>query len=158
MSDRISGWLFVAAQALLLGVLIVLPTRSDFALPDWASTSLNGLFWFGVVLAVVAGLTLGRSLTATPVPTKSGELRTGGLYRFVRHPIYTGVILIVIALSVRPESFIGLVIGALTLVFFNAKAGWEEARLAERYPNYRQYAARTPRFVPNPLHRNGPHR
>jgi protein-S-isoprenylcysteine O-methyltransferase Ste14 len=36
----------------------------------------------------------------------------------------------------------------VTLGFFNVKARWEEARLAESYPGYRAYAARTPRFVP----------
>ena len=39
---------------------------------------------------------------------------------------------------------------AVTVVFFHVKARWEEAQLAERYPGYREYAARTPRFIPRP--------
>jgi protein-S-isoprenylcysteine O-methyltransferase Ste14 len=50
----------------------------------------------------------------------------------------------------RSGSLITLAVGAVTVAFFNAKAAWEEKRLAERYPGYAAYAARTPRFIPRP--------
>jgi protein-S-isoprenylcysteine O-methyltransferase Ste14 len=41
----------------------------------------------------------------------------------------------------------------VTVVFFDRKARWEEAQLRERYPDYAEYASRTPRFVPGwPTH------
>ena len=49
----------------------------------------------GIVLMVVAGTALGRGLTAAPLPNSHAALRTDGLYRFVRHPIYTGLLLAV---------------------------------------------------------------
>ena len=87
----------------------------------------------------------------TPVPTTRATLRTTGPYRFVRHPIYTGVLLIVVALAARSGTVVGLVIGAVTIAFFHAKAAWEEQRLAERFADYRSYAAVTPRFLPRPF-------
>lgn len=152
VSDRAAGWMFVAVQITLLGTLIMLAGRDDFALSEWLSSTVDVVFWVGILIAVVAGLSLGRSLTATPVPTSSGDLQTGGLYRFVRHPIYTGVILIVVALALRSGSFVALAVGVVTLMFFTIKTSWEERRLENRYAGYAEYAARTPRFIPL-LHR-----
>lgn len=139
----------------MLATLVVLPGRDDFALPDLVRNAADAVFWIGVAAAIVAGLSLGRSLTATPVPTNAGTLRTSGLYHLVRHPMYTGVILMVIALAIRSESFVSLTVGAATLAFFNVKARWEERRLADRYPNYQAYAERTPRFIPGATTRRG---
>ena len=96
----------------------------------------------------MASLSLGRSLTPTPVPVNYGALKTGGLYRFVRHPIYTGVLAIVVGLTLRSGSWISLVVAAVTVVFFTVKARWEEGQLMERYSGYAVYAAQTPRYVP----------
>ncbi len=151
MSDRTIGWLFVGAQAALLVTLIALPSGDSFTVPDWLRTTADVAFVAGCAIAVAAAISLGRALTATPVPTDHATLRTGGLYRFARHPIYTGVIVIVVAVAVRSGSFIVVAVGAATLVFFGVKARWEERRLAARYPGYVDYAARTPRFVPHPF-------
>ena len=150
MSPRIIGWIFVAVQILLLGALILLPAGDDFDIPDWIDVAADVGFWIGIALAVLAAVALGRSLTATPLPNAAGSLRTDGLYRFVRHPIYTGVIVIVVSLSVRSGSWITVAVGVVTLLFFRVKVGWEEQRLRERYPDYDRYAAVTPRFVPRP--------
>jgi protein-S-isoprenylcysteine O-methyltransferase Ste14 len=104
----------------------------------------------GLVVVAAASLQLGRALTATPLPNGRGSLRNGGLYRVVRHPIYSGVLLIVIGLAVRSASWVSGALAAVTIVFFNVKALWEERRLSEAFDGYAAYAAVTPRFVPRP--------
>jgi protein-S-isoprenylcysteine O-methyltransferase Ste14 len=84
------------------------------------------------------------------VETGRGELVTTGLYQFARHPIYTGVLAIVVGLTLRSGSWITLVLGIAGVVFFNVKAAWEERQLAEAYPSYVAYADNTPRFIPRP--------
>lgn len=148
LSPRTIGWTFVAVQALLLATLILLPGRDDFEPPGWVRAAADAVFWLGLALIVLAAAFLGRSLTATPLPLDRAELRTTGPYRWARHPIYSGVILVVIALSVRSGSALTVVIGAVTLAFFVVKATWEERRLVERFPEYAAYAARTGRFFP----------
>lgn len=148
MSERTIGWAFVAVQALLLAALILLPGRNDFETPGWVRATADVVFWLGITLIVLAAAFLGRSLTATPVPLDRSELRTNGPYRWARHPIYSGVILVVIALSVRSGSVFAVAIGVATLAFFVVKSTWEERRLAERFPEYSDYAARTGRFFP----------
>ncbi len=150
---RTVGWAFVAGQVVLLVALVLLPGRDDWPTPSWVWMVGQVLVLAGFVLMIVASLRLGRGLTATPVPAARGQLVTGGLYRYVRHPIYTGVLLIVVGLTLRSGSFVTLAVAAVTVVFFDRKARWEEAQLRERYPEYADYAARTRRFVPGRPHR-----
>jgi protein-S-isoprenylcysteine O-methyltransferase Ste14 len=142
------GWAFVAGQVVLLVGLVLLPGGDDWPTPPWLRLVAQAMVVAGFVVLVVASLRLGRALTPTPVPVERGELQTSGLYRFVRHPIYSGVLLIVVGITLRSASVPTLIVGVVTVVFFSRKARWEEARLAERYPGYADYAARTPRFVP----------
>jgi protein-S-isoprenylcysteine O-methyltransferase Ste14 len=91
---------------------------------------------------------LGQSLTASPIPKDDSELKTDGLYRLVRHPIYTGLILTTFGLALGSGSIFKLFIVAALIVLFNYKAKWEESFLITRYPEYRAYMAKTGRFVP----------
>ena len=153
MSKRTTGWAFVGAQVALLVALVALPARGDWPTPAWATTIAYLFSLGGLIIVVVAALRLGPALTPTPVPTAHGELTTSGLYRFVRHPIYTGVLAVVVGLVIRSGSWITLAVGLATVAFFHLKARWEETRLRARYPAYEQYAARTPRFVPRLIQR-----
>jgi protein-S-isoprenylcysteine O-methyltransferase Ste14 len=149
-----TGWVFVAVQVVLLVVLVVVPTGEAWPMPGWLAAVRLALVAGGLGVVVIAGLNLGRALTPTPVPNQGG-LRTDGLYRFVRHPIYSGVLLVVLGLTLGTRQWWGLGLGLVTVAFFTVKARWEEARLAETYPGYAEYAAATPRFVPRPR-RRGP--
>ncbi len=145
---RITGWLFVAAQLLLFVVLVALPAADHWPVPAWLTAAGYGLMVVGGVLVVVAGLRLGPSLTPTPVPTDHGRLVTTGLYRFSRHPIYSGVLAIVAGLVIKSGNLATVAVGILAVVFFTIKARWEEDRLRERYGDYDAYAATTGRFLP----------
>lgn len=140
--------MFVAVQAVLLATLVLLPGGDDFDIPEWLRILADIVFWAGIAVAVVAAASLGRALTATPVPNGSGELRTGGLYRFARHPIYSGVIVLVVAIAARSGNWWTLVLAVGTIAFFVVKSSWEERRLTERFDEYAAYSATTGRFFP----------
>ena len=147
---RRAGWLFVAVQVVLLLALVALSgsPRDDWPTPPALRTLASLCTLSGLVVVVVASLQLGHSLTATPVPDDRGELRTTGLYAVVRHPIYSGLLLVVLGLAVRSASWVTAGVATATVAFFHAKAAWEEQQLALRYPDYPAYAACTGRFVP----------
>ncbi|TVR30250.1 MAG: isoprenylcysteine carboxylmethyltransferase family protein [Nitriliruptor sp.] len=145
-----TGWLLVAVQAILIVALILLPPGSLWPTPTWVVGTSWAISVLGGAWAVWAALRLGDRLTPTPVPRDGGELRTDGPYAHVRHPIYTGVLLIVVGITLRNGSASALLLAVVTVGFFHAKADFEERLLAERFPDYRAYAADTPRFVPRP--------
>ncbi len=150
MSRTTIGWIWVAGQGVLFLLLILLPVRND-----WSTSGLIGvvsslLFFGGLVIIAIAALRLGTALTPTPVPTKTGTLQTTGLYKFVRHPIYTGVLITISGMALRSGSFLNLAIAVCGFIFFDRKAAWEERQLTEAYPDYPAYAARTGKFFPRP--------
>ena len=144
---RTARWL-VAAQLALIGLLVVLPGRGDWPVPTALRIVCTIGAVVGVLVMLLAGTALGRGLTAVPLPNRYAVLRTGGLYRAVRHPIYTGLLLTTGSFTVASGSIARLVAFAALLALITGKARWEETRLARRFAAYPAYAARTPRFVP----------
>ena len=89
---------------------------------------------------------MGTSQVRRPDEAEDETLRIDGLHRYVRHPLYSGLFLILwghaqteFALATAIWASIYLVIGTV----------FEERRLIERYGEaYRDYRARTPAYVP----------
>jgi len=148
VKNHITGWLFVAIQGVILILLIVIPGSDAWPTPSWVHAMATAAILGGLALIGVASLKLGPGITPTPMPSSMGRLTTTGLYRWMRHPIYTGVLTIVIGMVAQSGNLVSLAIGLSAFAFFSVKARWEEARLAERYPGYGDYAERTPRFFP----------
>lgn len=142
------AWAFVAAQFVLLGLLVLLPLGNDWVRPMWLVVVVVAAIVVGLAVMGVGGTLLGRGLSAAPLPNTHAELRTGGLYRVVRHPIYAGLLIVGAAIAAVSGSVVRLGVYLLLVVLINAKARWEEGHLIRRFPDYGAYAARTPRFVP----------
>ena len=155
MDRRVTGWLLVVAQVVLLVALVLTPPGTLWPTPPWLVGASWAVSMAGVAWALWAAVRLGDRLTPTPVPRDGGVLRTDGPYAHVRHPIYTGVLLIVVGLTLRTGSAVGLAVAVVTVGFFHAKAGFEERLLRDRVPGYDRYAAATPRFVPRPWRARG---
>ncbi|HEX5332936.1 MAG TPA: isoprenylcysteine carboxylmethyltransferase family protein [Cellulomonas sp.] len=152
--DRVIARLLVAGQGVLLVLLVVVPGRGGWSVPG-ALVVLSGVGTaVGLGIVLVGGTALGRGLTATPLPNEHAQLRTTGLYRFVRHPIYSGLLLASAAFTLGTGSVTRLVVLVLLVLLLTMKARWEEVRLARRFDGYAAYAARTPRFVPVRPHRS----
>ncbi len=96
----------------------------------------------GAALAAWAAVTMGRSLSPFPTPSRDAELVDWGPFRIVRHPIYLGGVLFFGGLSLVFSAWGLLGTGVLAL-FWLAKARVEERRLMERFPEYAAYRRRT---------------
>ena len=140
----------VAVQAVLLVAFFLAPRRHDWPVPAWLAAAGSTAVVAGGAILLLAALNLGRSLTPLPTPAPRGALRTGGLYRFVRHPIYSGLLLLLFGSAAGSGSAVRLAVAGALLGLLTRKARWEEDMLRRRYPGYDDYARRTPRFVPRP--------
>lgn len=146
--DTAIAWLLVAGQFVLLALIVLLPGGDAWSVPVWLDRLALVLELIGLVALVAGVVNLGRSLTPLPTPIEHGVLRVNGLYRWVRHPIYSGTNALAIGVTIRSASW-GVAAATLGLiVWFMAKARFEEHHLRRRYPEYAAYAAKTPRFVP----------
>ena len=146
-SRALAVWV-VALQGVLLVAFFVAPRRDDWPRPAWLAAAGSAAVVAGAAIMVVAALNLGRSVTPLPTPVPRGALRTGGLYRFVRHPIYSGLLLLLFGSAAGSASLVRLALAGALLALLTRKARWEEEMLRRRYPGYDDYARRTPRFVP----------
>jgi protein-S-isoprenylcysteine O-methyltransferase Ste14 len=142
------GWSLVAIQFVLLALLILLPGGSLYPVGSTLTVVSWVLVGGGILLAMIAGARLGGSLTPSPIPRASGELATSGVYRVVRHPIYSALLLVGLGLAIRGASLWHALVLAGLLVLLQLKARAEEAMLLKKFQGYASYAARVGRFVP----------
>lgn len=147
-ADRTTARLLVAGQFVLLALLVAAPHRTDWPVPPAVRVGADLVGLSGLALAGVAAGTLGRGLTPLPLPNQHARLRTRGLYRHVRHPIYSGLLLFGAAHTAGSGSIHQVGILAALTGLLSGKARWEEARLRAQFPDYTGYALTTPRFVP----------
>ena len=143
----------VAAQVALLTAQVLLKRRHDWPTPAAVKLVTGAVAMAGVAVIGAAGSSLGRGLTASPLPNPHAELRTDGLYRYVRHPIYTGVLAMSWARTAASGDRRQVALSVLLMLLFYGKSTLEEQVLARRFSAYPSYAAGTPRFIPSVSHR-----
>jgi protein-S-isoprenylcysteine O-methyltransferase Ste14 len=103
----------------------------------------------GAALAIGSRAMLGRNWSATVELKQGHELITRGPYRVVRHPIYTGLLLLFLGNAVMVGDWRGLFAVAIVLASFWRKLKVEETWLARRFGGeYQQYQARTKALIP----------
>ena len=140
------GWIWVVAQ--FVGLII-------FVLMPWRETN---VMWFilgaflvavGLLIGALAFVSLGNALTPTPVPRELSGLKTGGVYAYVRHPIYVALIVCMLGWVIAIGSWLTVLVGIVMIGFFAAKSRWEDRLLAEAYGDeWRAWAARVGAFFP----------
>ncbi len=137
-----------------LGQLVLIAL--DIALPAWPLrwSSPQGLMVVGVVvliaglvLAAVAFVQLGSSLTPLPEPMPKAELKAQGLYGFCRHPLYLAVLVCALGMALIKGGVLHPAAAGLA-VLLRGKAQREEQALLRHYPDYSAYQQRVPAFFP----------
>ncbi len=145
---------YVVAQGLLFALILMGPQNAP-GMPAWPDALAMAsppagiaLIVFGVAVVSVAFYHLGENLTPLPKPRDAGTLVTTGLYRFVRHPIYFGVIVMALGWVLCVQGLLTLLYAAALVVFFDIKSRREEQWLRERFPEYADYQRRVRKLVP----------
>jgi protein-S-isoprenylcysteine O-methyltransferase Ste14 len=141
------GTLLVAAQFALLAVLAAQAALA-WRGPPWPLDA-----W----AALVAGAALGAwalhanrpgNFNIRPEPRAGGRLVQEGPYRWIRHPMYSALLLGALGVARAADGVAPwLALAALAAVLW-AKARAEEAALRALHPGYAEYQQRTRRFVP----------
>jgi protein-S-isoprenylcysteine O-methyltransferase Ste14 len=106
------------------------------------------LVLLGLFIAIWARVTLGGNWSAKVTLKENHELIQRGPYRVVRHPIYSGLLVMILGTAI----LVGQVGGFIVLLFcffgFWVKFRREEKLLTKHLPGYSEYMRRTKALVP----------
>ena len=103
----------------------------------------------GAALAVWGRLRLGRWFTGTLGVKVGHELVTDGPYGITRHPMYTGLLLMVLGAALAWDSALTLLLALLLVVPFSIHTVYEETLFERHFGEaYLDYRRRVPRLVP----------
>src|SRR5580658_10892576 len=107
-----------------------------------------GLFVCGIALAVWARLNIGRNWGMPMTQRAEPELVTSGPYRFVRHPIYSGLLTAVLGTALV-NNLLGLIVVVVLVAYFYYSGTVEERNLAATFPHaYPEYKSKTKMLIP----------
>jgi protein-S-isoprenylcysteine O-methyltransferase Ste14 len=136
-------FIFLAFQTLFLDLLPITDHPTSLRI-------IGTLVYFvGLVTAVNGRLHLGTNWADLEdyqvLPKQS--LVTNGIYRYIRHPIYTGDILLLVGLELALNSWLVLAT-PIPLLIIIKQALAEEALLSQTFRVYDAYCSQTKRFIP----------
>jgi protein-S-isoprenylcysteine O-methyltransferase Ste14 len=149
------GTRVIVSLTLTGSILIGIVLRSwvpalDTPAPNAFAVAGAVVIWVGLALRVWAVLTLGRSFSTFVQVDADQAVVTHGPYRGVRHPSYTGLLLIALGFGLGVGNWLSLAICAvIPLVGLLPRIAVEEAELARVLGDqYRRYQKATRRLVP----------
>ena len=122
---------------------------SKIGLPEWTR-------WLGVGIGVlcVFGIywlfsSIGSGITPVSATRKEHKLSTSGIYRWVRHPLYTIGSSFIVSFGVMADNWFIALMGVLAFIGMAVRTPKEEANLIDKFGDeYRDYMKRTGRFLP----------
>lgn len=134
--------LFVVGQFVLFLVAAV-ALAGDGRLPE-GEVTVQGvlgalLAMAGLIMAFVSSRRLGPAMTPNPVPKERSALVLTGPYRYVRHPIYGGITLVILGTALFLDSIYGVAVAVALIPYFWVKSTYEEQQLRMRFAGYRAY-------------------
>lgn len=146
-----SGWRPRLAGVSTVGVFLIAGVLrgGSLAVRSWILAAIGAvLFACGIALAVWARLHLGRNWGMPMTQRAEPELVTSGPYRFVRHPIYTGLLTAMLGTALV-NNLLGLIVVAVLVGYFYYCGIVEERNLAATFPTaYPDYKSRTKMLIP----------
>ena len=151
--DRSNRWIFL--PLLVVGLLSAfLPAYTERK--GWWVLDGDTVRWFGVFLYVAGGamriwpvFVLGRRFSGLVAIQPGHELVTDGPYRFIRHPSYLGMFILMFGWALTFRSGPGVILAALIIPPILARIRAEEALLHTQFgEQYDAYRRRTSRLIP----------
>jgi len=118
--------------------------------PLLPSTFLLQILLFTGIAIGIAALWVMRKTTFKIVPdvAQNGNLVTNGPYKYIRHPMYTSLLIVALALVINHPTTWRLVTLLILSGDLLAKVHYEESLLMEHFQQYNDYTQTTKRLLP----------
>ena len=139
---------YVAVQFLLFALYFIDWGLLALDLPSWVTYPSLVLGIVGILIIIWGILSMNDSLSPFPSPKNDSNLVSTGIYGYVRHPIYSGILLSLVAFGLYTFSLFKILIVLLLALVLYFKSSLEEKLLLQRYEEYSAYKKKTGRFFP----------
>ena len=150
--SRLSHYLPLAIAAYLLAaphVPFALLNERFAPLSLWLVRLAAALTFAGIAFAIWARLWIAGNWSSDVTLKRDHELIVSGPYAFVRHPIYTGILLALAGTALAVGEWRGLLAVILACAAFWRKLGVEEAVMRRQFGvAYARYAENVPALIP----------
>lgn len=141
------GKTLVALQFLLLAALALFPGAKER--PHLFVALAYVLLVLGVALLLKSFRDLGQALTPLPESKEGAQLVTTGIYGYLRHPIYSSIILIASGIVFWKWSVGSLFIALALLILLIYKSRYEDKLLRAKFGSAPKYQKNTGAFFPS---------
>lgn len=139
-------WLSYVLVFVQFSILIFFALSGNLLPKSWPLIIAESL---GIFIGLWAIVVMNQdTLSVFPEPKKTGNLITGGPYQFIRHPMYTAILLVCLALTLADPTLIKGILFFVLLVNQLVKLHVEEKMLIDRYPEYEAYRKSTKKIIP----------
>ena len=158
-SENKGGWTMRIIALIVVGVIIFLRKQISIFIPVmddifYTRSLTSGIIadiivLFGVIIMILARIILGKNWSANVTFKENHELIMSGPYKYVRHPIYSGLLLIILGIAIYSGYFAGFLL--FVIFFFGAyyKGIKEEKLLIEHFgQNYVEYKKKVKALIP----------
>jgi protein-S-isoprenylcysteine O-methyltransferase len=143
------GRLVIVASLVVSIVEVRLLGDTRFTLPAEVEPFGVVLLFVGIGLDIAGRLSLRKFYSETVRIRPDHKLITHGVYRFIRHPIYLGVLLYAFSLPLILQNLLGFLITMALTPMLIIRIRLEEKVLADRFgQEYAEYARKTKRLIP----------
>ena len=141
-------YLLVGLQILLFFIYFLDFRILELFIPEFVKNIGLMLTIIGGLILLLALIQLNKNLSPFPTPKSGSRLIKNGLYKFVRHPIYSGILLGFGGFAVYSSSGYRIMVCLLLYVLFSVKTRYEEKLLLKKYKGYSAYMDKTGKFIP----------
>ena len=143
------GWILVVAQFALLIALVLIPEQP--ALNQIVYLIGRAIAIFALFALVIAAFFLRPAITALPEPREGAPFVTNGIYRYVRHPMYSSLILFGIGAALYKWSLLALIVAFGLVVVLNVKYRFEDSLLRAKWPEASEYQKKVGALFPKSI-------
>lgn len=146
MKHSLKGYSYVALQFFILALIFF--SRAAKNQPIGTLFLGEVLLLLGLIIIVIAGITLRSALTAVPEPKDEAPFVTTGIYKRIRHPMYLGLILIALGISTIRWSAFAAYESIILILVLISKYRYEDRLLLAKWPEAISYQARVGALLP----------
>jgi protein-S-isoprenylcysteine O-methyltransferase Ste14 len=148
---QVRFWLFVAFVVLVLVFRRWLAARYGSVV--WPQTTTTDILADvvtigGLILFIQSHRALGRNWSFEVVVQEKHELIEKGPYAYIRHPLYSGLLLMFMGMALYCGRKACIVVFVYCFFGVYFKSQMEERLLAETFPAYSEYKRRTKALIP----------